>query len=124
MSTEDTKQHNRNKGGNGQRKHRRPRRRKHEQERGGPSGVLLIDKPSGMTSFDVVEVVRKHIGVQRVGHCGTLDPLATGLLVLLIGEATKVAQYLTDEDKSYEGHIKLGVETDTDDSDGKAMTEK
>ncbi len=76
-----------------------------------------------MTSFDVVEVVRELLSVQRVGHCGTLDPLATGLLVLLIGEATKVAQFLTDEDKAYEGEIRLGVETDTDDAEGQAVRE-
>src|SRR5688572_29271409 len=87
------------------------------------NGALLIDKSRGMTSFDVVEVVRELLGVQRVGHCGTLDPLATGLLVLLLGEATKVAQFLTDEDKAYEGEIRLGVETDTDDAEGQVVRE-
>src|SRR5689334_9071555 len=88
-------------------KHRKRRpfrkRRNNAPNDAGLNGVLLIDKGPGMTSFDVVEVVREQLGVQRVGHCGTLDPLATGLLVLLLGEATKVAQFLTDEDKAYEG---------------------
>lgn len=97
------------------------RRRPHRKRSKNPdtlTGVLLIDKPKGLTSFDVVEVVRDLVGVERVGHCGTLDPLATGLLVLLIGEATKVAQFLTDEDKAYEGQMRFGVETTTDDSEG------
>jgi len=71
----------------------------------------------------VVEEIRRLLSVRRVGHCGTLDPLATGLLVILIGECTKVAQYLTDEDKAYEGQIRLGQETDTDDSEGKVLAE-
>lgn len=77
-----------------------------------------------MTSFGVVEEIRRLLGVRRVGHCGTLDPLATGLLVILIGECTKVAQYLTDEDKAYQGQIRLGQETDTDDSEGKVLEER
>jgi len=69
----------------------------------------------------VVEAVRELFSIQRVGHCGTLDPLATGLLVLLLGEVTKVAKYLTDEDKQYEGQIRLGIQTDTDDAEGKVI---
>jgi tRNA pseudouridine55 synthase len=103
-------------------------RRTHSKHKTAPvdavSGVLLVDKPQGVTSFGVVEEVRRLLGVRRVGHCGTLDPLATGLLVILIGECTKVAQYLTDEDKAYEGQIRLGQETDTDDSEGKVLEER
>lgn len=69
----------------------------------------------------MVEAVRDLLSVSRVGHCGTLDPLATGLLVLLIGEATKVAQFLTDEDKAYDGQMRFGVETTTDDSEGEVV---
>lgn len=86
--------------------------------------MLLVDKPQGLTSFAVVEEIRKLLNVRRVGHCGTLDPMATGLLVMLIGEATKVAQFLTDEDKEYEGLIRLGLETDTDDADGQVIRER
>lgn len=85
------------------------------------SGVLLIDKQAGITSFGVVEEVRRLLGVQRVGHCGTLDPMATGLLVILLGEATKAAQFLTDEEKSYSGTIQLGQQTDTDDAEGQVI---
>jgi tRNA pseudouridine55 synthase len=103
--------------GKGKPHHRR--RSKHKQAPSdGIAGALLVDKPRGLTSFDVVERVRELLDVERVGHCGTLDPLATGLLVLLIGEATKVAQFLTDEDKAYEGQMRFGVETETDDVEG------
>lgn len=106
----------------------RPNRSHHHQRKPKPrdeiAGVLLVDKPQGITSFAVVEQVRRLLNVRRVGHCGTLDPMATGLLVMLIGEATKVAQFLTDEDKAYEGLIKLGVETDTDDAEGQIVAEK
>ena len=82
------------------------------------NGVLLIDKPAGMTSHDVVARVRKIIGERRVGHTGTLDPFATGLLVLLIGRATRLAQFLNGAEKEYEGLIRLGYATDTGDVTG------
>jgi tRNA pseudouridine55 synthase len=80
--------------------------------------VLVIDKPSGLTSFEVVRRVRRATGIRRVGHGGTLDPLASGVLPICLGEATKLAQFLLGADKGYEVTIRLGVETDTDDADG------
>lgn len=82
------------------------------------AGVLLIDKPSGMTSHDVVAAVRRATGEGRVGHAGTLDPLATGLLVVLVGPYTRLEPYLSGAEKRYEARIALGAETDTDDSEG------
>lgn len=81
-------------------------------------GVLLIDKPAGLTSHDVVDRVRRTLRMKRIGHAGTLDPLATGLLIILVGRATRLSQYLMSLDKEYEGTIKLGVTTDTQDADG------
>jgi len=81
-------------------------------------GALLIDKPAGPTSHDVVEAVRSQFGIKKVGHCGTLDPNATGLLVLVLGKATKLAEQLIADDKLYAGTIKFGVTTDTYDADG------
>src|SRR5260221_6726797 len=81
-------------------------------------GVLLVDKPEGPTSHDVVEVARRALGVRRVGHAGTLDPLATGLLVLMIGRATRLASLLSGVDKTYRGIIRLGLSTDTYDRAG------
>ncbi|MBV8141400.1 MAG: tRNA pseudouridine(55) synthase TruB [Verrucomicrobia bacterium] len=81
-------------------------------------GVLLIDKASGMTSHDVVAIVRNRLGTQKVGHCGTLDPFATGLLLVVVGRGTKVQDLLMSEDKEYVGTIRLGVVTDTQDRDG------
>lgn len=86
---------------------------------GGLSGVLVIDKARGPTSHDVVGRLRRALRTREVGHAGTLDPMATGVLVALIGEATKLAPYLTAADKEYEATIALGVETDTLDADGK-----
>jgi tRNA pseudouridine55 synthase len=83
-----------------------------------PGGVLLVDKPAGMTSHDVVAIVRRASGESRIGHAGTLDPFATGLLVLLLGRATRLLPYLNGEPKVYEACIKFGVETDTDDYTG------
>lgn len=88
------------------------------------NGLLLIDKPSGMTSHDVVSRVRRILNTKEVGHSGTLDPLATGLMVLLIGEATKLSSYVTEGDKSYRVTVKLGVTTDTLDITGKVLAEK
>jgi len=81
-------------------------------------GILLVDKPTGMTSHDVVARLRHRLQMRQIGHAGTLDPLATGLLVMLIGRATKVSQYLTSLDKEYEGTFELGKITDSHDADG------
>lgn len=85
---------------------------------GGPDGVLLVDKPSGVTSHDVVDVERRHLGTRKIGHAGTLDPMATGLLILGVGRATRLLRYLGDLPKTYEGIARLGEETDTLDADG------
>ncbi len=84
-----------------------------------PSGVLVIDKPRGPTSHDVVARLRKKLHTREVGHAGTLDPMATGVLVVAIGEATKLSPYLTAADKKYEATLALGVETDTLDAEGR-----
>lgn len=81
-------------------------------------GLLLIRKPGGMTSHDVVAVVRRKLGLKRVGHTGTLDPMAEGLLVVLVGPATKRQGELQGHDKSYEATLCLGTQTDTGDADG------
>src|SRR5436190_12339267 len=81
-------------------------------------GLLLVDKPAGMTSHDVVQQVRRIYGERSIGHLGTLDPFATGLLVLLLGRATRLATFIETEPKVYEAVIKFGDETDTDDSTG------
>jgi tRNA pseudouridine55 synthase len=83
-----------------------------------PSGVLVVDKPRGPTSHDVVARLRRTLATREIGHAGTLDPMATGVLVALVGEATKLASYLTAEDKEYEATIELGTETDTLDAQG------
>ena len=82
------------------------------------TGVLLVDKPSGMTSHDVVDRVRKATGIRRVGHTGTLDPNATGLLVICLGKATRLSEHLTGLDKEYEGTMRFGMVTESYDSDG------
>lgn len=87
-------------------------------------GLLLVDKPQGLTSHDVVARVRKLFGTREVGHSGTLDPLASGLMVLLIGEATKLSQYVTEGNKTYQVGLKLGVVTDTLDITGTVLSEK
>jgi len=87
-------------------------------------GILLVDKPSGPTSHDVVDRARRVCRMRRVGHAGTLDPMATGLLVLLIGKATKLSQYLTSLDKVYHGSITLGVATNTMDAEGEVASTK
>ncbi len=81
-------------------------------------GLLLVDKPSGMTSHDVVSRVRRLAGTKEVGHSGTLDPLASGLMVVLLGEATKLSSIVTEGDKAYEVQVQLGIETDTLDITG------
>ncbi len=87
------------------------------------NGVLLVDKESGMTSHDVVAIARRSLGIKKIGHCGTLDPLATGLLILVIGRGTKVQDLLMSEDKEYEGTMTLGVTTDSQDADGEIVDE-
>jgi len=81
-------------------------------------GILIIDKPMGLTSHDVVSRVRRILNTKRVGHTGTLDPFATGVLVLLIGKATRLAQFLDKDEKEYEATVKFGYETDTGDRTG------
>ena len=88
----------------------------------GLEGVLIIDKPSGWTSHDVVAKVRKLLGIRKVGHTGTLDPSATGVLVLCLGKATRIAEYLVLADKAYRATLRLGVTTDTQDAAGAVLT--
>lgn len=89
-----------------------------------PAGILLVDKPQGITSHDVVAKMRRVFQIKKVGHAGTLDPMATGLLLILIGKATKASQYLMSLDKEYTGTIKLGEVTDSQDADGEIMMTK
>ena len=86
------------------------------------AGVLVVDKPAGTTSFDVVTLVRRRLSVRRIGHAGTLDPDAVGVLPLLIGEATRLMPYLLDEDKEYLATIRFGVATDTQDLSGRVLS--
>ena len=86
-------------------------------------GVLPVDKPSGPTSHDVVDAVRRHFGLRKVGHGGTLDPQATGLLILLLGRGTKLADRFIGSDKTYQGVLRLGIATDTQDADGEVVRE-
>jgi len=86
-------------------------------------GVLVVDKPAGPTSHDVVYRVRKVFGIRKVGHGGTLDPLATGVLVLLLGRATRMANLFLGSDKTYEGTMRFGVATDSHDAAGKIIAE-
>jgi tRNA pseudouridine55 synthase len=86
-----------------------------------PNGVLLIDKAPGMTSHDVVAITRRALQTKKVGHCGTLDPLATGLLILTLGKGTKIQDLLMAEDKEYVGTMKLGEVTDSQDADGEVL---
>ena len=81
-------------------------------------GIFIINKPVGMTSHDVVAIIRKHLKLKRVGHTGTLDPLANGVLPICIGQATRVAEYLSESGKAYQAHINFGTATDTYDSEG------
>lgn len=89
-----------------------------------PEGILLVDKPQGITSHDVVAKMRRVFHMKKVGHAGTLDPMATGLLLILIGKATKASQYLMSMDKEYVGTVKLGVLTDSQDADGEITEER
>jgi len=81
-------------------------------------GAILVDKPAGPTSHDVVDVIRRKFGIKKVGHCGTLDPRATGLLIIVLGRGTKLSERLMGDDKVYEGTIKFGETTDSHDADG------
>jgi len=85
---------------------------------GPPEGVVLVDKPPGMTSHDAVDAVRRALGTRKVGHAGTLDPMATGLLVIGVGRATRLLRFLGETPKTYEGTFRLGIETSTLDADG------
>jgi tRNA pseudouridine55 synthase len=86
-------------------------------------GLLLVDKPAGITSHDVVDSVRRTLATKKVGHAGTLDPMATGLLLIGVGRATRLLRFLGDLAKTYEGTLRLGVETDTLDADGDVIGE-
>src|ERR1700730_2597237 len=89
-----------------------------------PDGVLLVDKAEGMTSHDVVALVRRKLEIKKVGHCGTLDPIATGLLLLTLGRGTKIQDLLMSEDKEYVGTLTLGASTTTQDREGKVIQER
>ncbi len=89
-----------------------------------PDGVLLVDKAPAMTSHDVVAIARRALDTRKVGHCGTLDPLATGLLIVVIGRGTKIQDLLMAEDKEYEGTMTLGVSTASQDADGAVVETK
>ncbi len=86
-------------------------------------GILLVHKPAGMTSFDVVARIRRLYGTKKVGHTGTLDPMATGLLGVLVGRAVKASEFLTEKDKEYIAGLRLGLTTDTEDTTGKILSE-
>jgi len=86
------------------------------------NGVLLIDKPYGCSSFDVLRKLKYHFGITKLGHAGTLDPLATGLLVVVLGKATKLSQMLMCNQKEYTGIIQLGIETSTYDAEGEIVS--
>src|SRR6516225_8202186 len=87
-------------------------------------GAILIDKPAGPTSHDVVDAIRRKFGIKKVGHCGTLDPNATGLLIIVLGRGTKLSEKLMGDDKVYEGVIKFGEATDSYDADGEITETK
>src|SRR6476469_9935349 len=89
-----------------------------------PDGVLLVDKAAGMTSHDVVAIVRRRLQMKKVGHCGTLDPIATGLLLLTLGRGTKIQDLLMSEDKEYVGTLTLGVSTTTQDREGEIVEQR
>src|SRR5881396_2225476 len=84
-------------------------------------GALLIDKPSGPTSHDVVDAIRRQFSIKKVGHCGTLDPNATGLLIIVLGRGTKLSEKLMSDDKIYEGTMKFNVTTNSYDAEGEML---
>lgn len=87
-------------------------------------GVIIINKSKGYTSNDIVQIIRKNFSTKKVGHCGTLDPMATGVLPVLIGQATKISKYLVEHNKTYIATIKLGEKTNTGDTEGKVIEQK
>jgi tRNA pseudouridine55 synthase len=87
-------------------------------------GAILIDKPAGPTSHDVVDAIRRKFGIKKVGHCGTLDPNATGLLIIVLGRGTKLSEKLMGDDKVYEGTMKFGQTTNSYDADGEILETK
>src|SRR5271155_2986217 len=87
------------------------------------NGILIVDKPAGLTSHDVINRVRRILGQRSVGHLGTLDPLATGVLPIVVGNYTRLAQFYTAAEKSYEGVIRFGFATDTYDAEGEATSQ-
>lgn len=87
-------------------------------------GILLIKKPAGITSFDLIRKLRRVIKIKQIGHAGTLDPFAEGLMQILVGKATKIAQYLTNHDKSYKVTMQFGIQTDTGDITGEVIAEE
>jgi len=89
-----------------------------------PDGVLLVDKAEGMTSHDVVALIRRKLEIKKVGHCGTLDPIATGLLLLTLGRGTKIQDLLMSEDKKYAGTLLLGITTSTQDRQGEIVNQR
>ena len=97
---------------------------KRQCRRAGPHGIVCVDKPEGPTSHTIVQRMKRRFGSGRVGHAGTLDPMATGVLVILLGEATKLSQWVVAHDKVYDAEITFGQETDTDDRMGKVLDEK
>jgi tRNA pseudouridine55 synthase len=87
-------------------------------------GILVVNKPSGITSHDVVDFIRRKFNIKRVGHAGTLDPMATGVLVMLLGKATTLSNTFTNDDKEYIAKVFFGKSTDTQDAQGKVIEEK
>ena len=94
-----------------------------ENRPGEPDGILLVDKPEGITSHDVVFRVRRLFGTKKVGHTGTLDPMATGVLVVLLGRAAKACEYVSHDEKEYEATLRLGFTTDTEDVTGTVLSQ-
>src|SRR5262245_56267700 len=88
------------------------------------NGIFIIDKPEGMTSHDVVQAIRKEFNISKVGHLGTLDPIATGVLPIAVGKATRVAQFISSSPKEYEGEIRFGFATNTYDREGVPTSEE
>ncbi len=89
-----------------------------------PSGVLIVDKEPDMTSHDAVAIARRQLKMKKIGHCGTLDPMATGVLILVVGKATKLSDLLMSEHKVYQGSLALGVTTNSQDREGEILEEK
>jgi len=87
------------------------------------SGLILVNKPVGITSFKLVHIIKKKLNVKKVGHCGTLDPLASGLMIVLVGKYTKLQDKFMKQDKVYHATIKLGLKTDSGDLDGKIISQ-